>query len=282
LHKDYAIDASANGNDIDNRKLRGAESGGIFRERDAGQENDRGSGTMNSEFTAVSDERNGITYRYLNSDPPLGDGSSDLVIGGHSLHLTSYSFPDECECEREGFEAIIGSSAVLMDVLDLIRTVAPRDSTVLIEGETGTGKELIAGAIHARSNRTGRPFVKLNCAAIPLGLLESELFGRDRRHSAGITSETAACTAGGRVRKTRQQSDSAGECARGGANPWEPPESGLREAVRSDLFYCLNVFPISVPPLRDRAEAISLLVTHFVTNTQEQCKSTSRRYRWRQ
>jgi Sigma-54 interaction domain len=186
LAQELHIDASANGNDIDNRKLRGAESGGIFRERDAGQENDRGSGTMNSEFTAVSDERNGITYRYLNSDPPLGDGSSDLGIEVHSAHLPSCSVPEECEREREGFEGIVGSSAALMDVLDLVRTVAPTDSTVLIEGETGTGKELIAGAIHARSKRRGRPFVKLNCAAIPLGLLETSAdLGSHVRHAAG-------------------------------------------------------------------------------------------------
>src|SRR5260370_1906321 len=82
---------------------------------------------------------------------------------------------------RNGFEGIVGSSPALRGVLDQIRTVAPTDSTVLIEGETGTGKELIARAIHMNSRRANRPFVKLNCAAIPLGLLESELF----RHEKG-------------------------------------------------------------------------------------------------
>src|SRR5260370_22176186 len=80
----------------------------------------------------------------------------------------------------DGFEYIIGASKVLQEVLNLVRTVAPTDSTALIEGETGTGKELIARAIHEHSTRRDRPLIKLNCAAIPLGLLESELFGHER------------------------------------------------------------------------------------------------------
>jgi formate hydrogenlyase transcriptional activator len=81
---------------------------------------------------------------------------------------------------NDGFEGIVGASEALREVLDLVRTVAPTDSTALIEGETGTGKELIARAIHNISPRSGQPFVRLNCAAIPFDLLESELFGHER------------------------------------------------------------------------------------------------------
>src|SRR3979411_2134392 len=107
---------------------------------------------------------------------------------GNSTRYETYVELDQYYDEPHGdlrFEGIVGSSAALAEVLDQIRTVAPTDSTVLIEGETGTGKELIAQAIHTCSKRSNRPFVKLNCAAIPLGLLESELFGYEKAAFTG-------------------------------------------------------------------------------------------------
>src|SRR5258708_38904745 len=89
---------------------------------------------------------------------------------------------------NDGFANIVGASGALREVLDLVRTVSPTNCTALIEGETGTGKELIARAIHEHSTRRNRPFVKLNCAAIPLGLLESELFGHERGAFTGAVA----------------------------------------------------------------------------------------------
>jgi formate hydrogenlyase transcriptional activator len=91
--------------------------------------------------------------------------------------------------DRNDFEGIVGRSSALREVLDQIRIVAPTDSTILIEGETGTGKEVFANAIHAHSNRRHRPIVKLNCAAIPLGLLESELFGHEKGAFTGAVTQ---------------------------------------------------------------------------------------------
>jgi formate hydrogenlyase transcriptional activator len=191
-----------------------------------------------------------------------------------------------------GFEQIIGSSAGLKHVLQLVETVASSDSTVLLLGETGTGKELIARAIHERSRRKERTFVKLNCAAIPTGLLESELFGHEKGAFTGAISQKA-----GRMELADQGTlflDEVGdippeiqpkllralqerEFERLGSNHTRRVNVRLVAATnrdiekmvadrefRSDLYYRLNVFPIRIPPLRNRKEDIPLLVVYFV------------------
>jgi formate hydrogenlyase transcriptional activator len=199
---------------------------------------------------------------------------------------------------NDGFEDFIGSSAALRDVLDLVETVAPTNSTVLIEGETGTGKELIAHAIHQHSARRDRPFAKLNCAAIPLGLLESELFGHERGaftgavvrkvgrfeaadHGTLFLDEVGDIPLELQPKLLRVLQD--GEFERLGSTQTLRVNVRLiaatnrdlaalvsRKRFRSDLYYRLNVFPISVPPLRDRPEDILLLVAHFLTTYADQ------------
>jgi formate hydrogenlyase transcriptional activator len=191
-----------------------------------------------------------------------------------------------------GFEQIIGNSSGLKHVLQLVETVAPSDSTVLLLGETGTGKELIARAIHDRSRRKQRTFVKLNCAAIPTGLVESELFGHERGAFTGAVSQKI-----GRLELADQGTlflDEVGDISieiqpkllralqerefeRLGSTHTRKvnvrlvaaTNRNLEEMVgnrefRSDLYYRLNVFPIRIPPLRDRREDIPLLVSYFV------------------
>jgi formate hydrogenlyase transcriptional activator len=189
------------------------------------------------------------------------------------------------------FEGIVGQSSALRRVLNLVETVAPSDSTVLLLGETGTGKELIARAIHDRSRRKDRTFVKLNCAAIPTGLLESELFGHERGAFTGAISQKV-----GRLELADQGSlflDEVGdipleiqpkllralqeqEFERLGSTRTKKVDVRLvaatnrdlekmieRREFRRDLYYRLNVFPIRIPPLRERPEDIPLLVRYF-------------------
>jgi formate hydrogenlyase transcriptional activator len=248
---------------------------------------------MNNQNVALWDERSAIAGGYADhDDPSLGDGSPDLSIGAHSTHLAPYRFTEEREREREGFERIVGSSAVLMEVLDLVRTVAPADSTVLIQGETGTGKELIAHAIHNLSSRSGRAFVRVNCAAIPLDLLESELFGHEKGAFTGAIAQKI-----GRFEVADKGTlflDEVGdippalqpkllrvlqeqEFERLGSTRTHQVDVRLvaathrdltdmvrRGEFRSDLYFRLNVFPVLVPPLRERREDIPELVMHFV------------------
>src|SRR6202451_1202760 len=190
------------------------------------------------------------------------------------------------------FENIVGKSPTLKHVLELVETVAPNDSTVLLLGETGTGKELIARAIHDRSRRKDPTFVKMNCAAIPTGLLESELFGHEKGAFTGAIAQKV-----GRLELADQGTlflDEVGdipieiqpkllralqerEFERLGSNHTRKANMRLVAATnrdlgemiasqqfRSDLYYRLNVFPIRVPPLRERKEDIRQLVSYFV------------------
>ncbi len=203
------------------------------------------------------------------------------------------SYLEEEIRSEQDFEDIIGGSPALRAVLEKVETVAPTDSTVLICGETGTGKELIARAIHERSSRRNRTFIKMNCAAIPLGLLESELFGHEKGAFTGAISRKI-----GRFELANHGSlflDEVGdippelqpkllrvvqeqEFERLGSSHTQRVDVRMIAATnhnlsqmvadgkfRGDLFYRLNVFPILVPPLRERTEDIPLLVRYFAS-----------------
>jgi formate hydrogenlyase transcriptional activator len=197
---------------------------------------------------------------------------------------------DEIRSELN-FEEIIGNSPVLRQVLRQVEAVAPTNSTVLIEGETGSGKELIARAVHNLSQRRNHPFVKLNCAAIPTGLLESELFGHERGAFTGAIAQRIGrfeLASHGtifldeiseipldlqpkllRVLQEREfERLGSSRTLRTDARLIAATNRDLNSMVeeqrfRSDLFYRLNVFPIYVPPLRERKEDIPFLVRHF-------------------
>ena len=209
---------------------------------------------------------------------PFAGYRSAPVAGGHKVPA--------------GEARMVGSSLNFRRVLVQVETVAPTDSAVLINGETGTGKEIIARAIHDLSPRRGAPFVKLNCAAIPAGLLESELFGHERGAYTGAVSQTT-----GRFQLANRGTLFLDEI---GDLPLELQPKLLRvlqeqeferlggtrtirvnvrivaatnqdlaamvreRQFRADLYYRLNVFPVKLPPLRERQEDIPALVNHFV------------------
>lgn len=190
-----------------------------------------------------------------------------------------------------GFEEIIGDSQALKRVLKQVEVVAPTDSTVLIQGETGTGKELIARAIHRLSSRNQRTFVKLNCAAIPTGLLESELFGHERGAFTGAIAQKVGrfeladkgtifldevgeipLELQSKLLRVLQEQEferlGSTKTLRVNVRLIAATNQDLKSLVeakqfRSDLYYRLNVFPVTMPPLRERREDIPTLVRYF-------------------
>ena len=220
------------------------------------------------------------------ADPKSAILSWEVVVGTFE-RLRSNEQDDR---DRQ-FDHIVGNSPALESVLLEVRRVAPTDSTVLVLGETGTGKELIAHAIHNLSARCGRPFVKLNCAAIPFDLLESELFGHEKGAFTGAISqkvgrfemadtgtlfldEIGDLPLAVQPKLLRVLQEQEFERLGSGrthhinvrlvaATHRDLAKMVARNEFRSDLYYRLNVFPVAVPPLRERREDIRQLVLHF-------------------
>ena len=233
-----------------------------------------------------------------------GTGFANMTeFEGDEMNLDTQISSEPC------FEDIVGRSPALQQVLHQVMIVAPTDSTVLLHGETGTGKELIARAIHNLSSRRERPYVRMNCAAIPSGLLESELFGHEKGAFTGALMQRKGrfeLADGGSLfldeigdislelqpkllRAIQEQ-----EFERLGSSRTiqvnvrliAATHRDLRamiqdETFREDLFYRFNVFPIEIPPLRERREDIPLLVNYFVSKLSgrmgRQIKSISKR-----
>src|ERR1700757_180451 len=214
------------------------------------------------------------------------------VIWASEIRAVNH-FLDTNELNGIGLPRIVGNSAALRRVLNMVRIVAPTDATVLINGETGTGKELIAEAIHKCSDRSNGPFVKVNCSAIPAGLLESELFGHERGAYTGAVARSI-----GRFERAHQGTlflDEIGDLPlelqpkilraiqekqfeRLGSTRTIPVNVRLVAATNRDLakmvedrefrphlYYPLKVFPVQIPPLRERVDDIPLLVNYFVS-----------------
>jgi DNA-binding NtrC family response regulator len=209
-----------------------------------------------------------------------------------SFHLTEKTLRLERRLKGDGLEAIIGESPSMREVFRLVEKIAPTNSTVLIRGESGTGKELVARAVHARSQRAGKPFHAINCAAIPENLLESELFGHERGSFTGADTrkiglfEAASGSTlfldeigdlslplQGKILRALQEK----EVKRVGGNETIPVDVRVVAATnrdleammkaglfREDLFYRLNVIPMVLPPLRERASDVPALVTRFL------------------
>ena len=237
-------------------------------------------------FSPMSDEQGRITRWYA-----AGTDIHDRKLAEERLQEENVALREEID-KASMFEEIVGSSESLKKVLSRISKVAPTDSSVLITGETGTGKELVARAIHRRSGRSSRAFVSVNCASIPRDLIASELFGHEKGAFTGATqrrlgrfelaekgtifldevgeipAETQVALL--RVLQEREFQRIGGTgTIRADVRVIAATNRDLESAIesgkfRSDLFYRLNVFPIELPPLRKRSEDIPLLVTYFL------------------
>ena len=222
----------------------------------------------------------------------LGDFRATSFPNVSRREADRFYFDPEISSE-DCFEGIVGKSPALRRVLEHVAIVAPTDSTVLLHGETGTGKELVARAIHNLSSRRDRPYVRMNCAAIPSGLLESELFGHERGAFTGalmqrkgrfeladrgtlFLDEIGDISLEVQPKLLRavqeQEFERLGSAATIQVNVRiiAATHRDLRamiqeEKFREDLFYRFNVFPIEIPPLRERREDIPLLVSFFVS-----------------
>jgi formate hydrogenlyase transcriptional activator len=226
--------------------------------------------------------------------------SLDQIVELHNKLAEEKLYLEEEIRTEYNFEEIVGVSLSLKRILQQVETVAPTDSTVLILGETGTGKELIARAIHNLSSRRDRTFVRVNCAAIPSGLLESELFGHEKGAFTGAVAQrvgrfeladrgTLLLDEVGdlplelqpkllRVLQEREfERIGSARTLRADVRVVASTNADLAQKVadnqfRSDLYYRLNVFPVVIPSLRERSEDIPLLVRHFVEKHARQMK----------
>ncbi len=227
----------------------------------------------------------------MNNRQSARDNRAGKFAGSSVKIGEATAYGERPQAER-AFEQIIGNSPPLESVLEQVECVAPTDSTVLIYGETGTGKELIAHAIHNASSRCGRALIKLNCAAIPLDLLESELFGHEKGAFTGAIAQKIGrfdmadrgtlfldevgdipLSLQPKLLRVLQEQEferlGSGRTHKVDVRLVAATNRNLEEMVarnefRNDLYYRLNVFPITLPPLRERRQDIPALVEHFV------------------
>jgi DNA-binding NtrC family response regulator len=253
-------------------------------------------------------------FELLPRDPD--DAELDRVF--HKVKRVSAMRKARVSNENKPFESMLGNSPEMLEVYNMIAKVAPTDASVLICGESGTGKELVAGAIHSRSERSGGPFVAVNCGAIAENLIESELFGHEKgaftgadKSHAGVFEQADGGTLfldeitemplevqvrflrvleTGTLRRLGAEKDTKVSVRVVAATNREPKEAVKQGAFREDLMYRLAVFPISLPPLRDRGDDAILLASHFLSmhnkaqKTEKRLTKTARqkltRYDW--